>query len=309
MLIRVLALTALFTSQTFGAPQVIDLWPGNAPGQTGDAKPEADTTKPTDGTVMGKRVMRIGNVSKPSLTVMKPAKEKDTGAAIVIFPGGAYNILAWDLEGTEVAEWLNEFGVTGIVLKYRVPKKPGQEPHAVALQDAQRAVGLVRSQAKDLGIDPNRIGVLGFSAGGNLAATLCSHVNERTYQKIDAADDVSCRPDFQLLIYPAYLVKNDNVEELNPAVAVTEKHPKTFIMITEDDPVKVEGPLKYYGELKKFKIPAELHIYPTGGHGYGLRRSKYPMTTWPDRARDWLTANLFLVPGSVIINAPAPPVK
>jgi len=291
MFIRLLAMSALLISQSFAAPRVIDLWPGTAPGETTDAKPEGDTTKDTDGKVAGKRVMRIGNVSKPSLTIMKPVKEKDTGAAVVIFPGGAYNILAWDLEGTEVAEWLNELGVTGIVLKYRVPRKPGQEPHASALQDAQRAVGLVRSQAKDLGIDPNRIGVLGFSAGGNLAATLSSHVNERSYPKADAADDASCRPDFQLLIYPAYLVKNDNVEELNPAVAVTDKHPKTFIMITEDDPVKVEGPLKYYWELKKAKIPAELHIYPVGGHGYGLRRTEKVMTTWPDRARDWMNAN------------------
>lgn len=304
--ILALAVTAVLISQTFAAPKVIDLWPGAAPGETGDAKPEVDTTKDTDGKVAGKRVMRIGNVSKPSLTVMKPTKVQDTGAAVVIFPGGAYNILAWDLEGTEVAEWLNEFGVTGIVLKYRVPKKPGQEPHAVALQDAQRAVGLVRSQAKDLGIDPNRIGVLGFSAGGNLAATLSTHVKERTYPKIDAADDVSCRPDFQLLIYPAYLVKNDNVEELNPAVAVRENHPKTFIMITQDDPVKVEGPLKYYGELKKFKIPGELHIYPTGGHGYGLRRFRAePVARWPDRAKEWLSANSILGP----INAAPPPPK
>jgi acetyl esterase/lipase len=291
MLIRIFALTALLMSQTFAAPRVIDLWPAAAPGETGDAKPEADTTKPTDGMVAGKRVMRIGNVSKPALTIMKPSPEKDTGASVIIFPGGAYNILAWDLEGTEVAEWLNEIGVTGIILKYRVPKRAGLEPHAIALQDAQRAVGLVRSQAKDLGLDPNRIGVLGFSAGGNLAATLCAHTTERAYPKVDAADSTSCRPDFLLLIYPAYLVIKEENDKLNPAVAVAENHPKTFIVMTEDDGVRVEGPLKYYGELKKAKVPAEMHLYATGGHGYGLRRTKEPVTTWPDRAADWLRAN------------------
>ncbi len=295
MLTRIiaLALLCLFTSWA-ATPKVIDLWPGTAPGEKGDIGPERDTSEPGKGLVAGKPIIRTGNVSKPSITIIKPAAKKDTGASVIIFPGGAYNILAWDLEGTEVAEWLNELGVTGIVLKYRVPKRPGQESYAAALQDAQRAVGLVRSQAKDLGIDPNRIGVLGFSAGGNLAAVLASHTAERTYPTGDVADSVSCRPDFLLLIYPAYLSIKEENDKLNPAVAIKEKHPKTFIVISEDDPVRVEGPLAYYSELKKAKVPAELHIYPTGGHGYGLRRTKEMVTTWPDRAADWLKANGWL---------------
>jgi acetyl esterase/lipase len=295
MLLRTLALTALLISQSFAAPKVIDLWPGAAPGERAGAKPEQDMTKPADNMVAGKRVMRIGNVSTPTLTIMKPSAEKDTGASVIIFPGGAFNILAWDLEGTEVAEWLNELGVTGVILKYRVPKRAGQEPHAVALQDAQRAVGLVRVQAKDLGLDPNRIGVLGFSAGGNLAAALCAHTAERTYPKADTADATSCRPDFLLLIYPAYLVIKEENDQLNPAVAIAEDHPKTFIVMAEDDGIRVEGPLKYYAELKKAKVPAEMHLYATGGHGYGLRRTQHAVTTWPDRAADWLRSNGLLV--------------
>src|SRR4051812_2707863 len=188
MLTRVLALTALLLAQTaftsFAAtPKVIDLWPAAAPGDKGDLPPEKDTSEPGKGLVAGKPIIRLGNVSKPSITIMKPAPEKDTGASVIICPGGADNILAWDLEGTEVAQWFNEIGVTGIVLKYRVPKRADRENYAAPLQDAQRAVGLVRAQAKELGLDPQRIGVLGFSAGGHLAATLAAHP-DRTYTQI-----------------------------------------------------------------------------------------------------------------------------
>lgn len=293
MLTRIIALGLVVVSTSFAAPapKVIDLWPTAAPGEKGDIGPEKDTSEPGKGLVAGKPLIRLGNVSKPSITIMKPAPEKDTGASVIILPGGGYNILAWDLEGTEVAEWLNDLGVTGIVLKYRVPKRAGQEIHAVPLQDAQRAVSLVRSQAKELGLDPNRIGVLGFSAGGHLAAALAAHP-DATYPT--DKEPASCRPDFLLLIYPAYLVIKEENDKINPSVAIKEKHPKTFIVMTEDDGVRVEGPLAYYSELKKAKVPAELHIYPTGGHGYGLRRTKEVVTTWPDRAADWLRANGWL---------------
>jgi acetyl esterase/lipase len=298
MLTRVLALTALLIAPTAfiasaAAPKVIDLWPGAAPGDKGDIGAEKDTSEPGKGLVAGKPIIRLGNVSKPSITIMKPAPEKDTGAAVIICPGGAYNILAWDLEGTEVAEMFNKLGVTGIVLKYRVPKRADRENYAAPLQDAQRAVGLVRAQAKELGLDPNRIGVLGFSAGGHLAATLAAHP-DRTYPQIDSADSASCRPDFLLLIYPAYLVVKEQNDKLADSVVPSAASPKTFIVIAEDDPVRVEGPLAYYAELKKHKIPAELHIYPTGGHGYGLRRTEQMVTTWPDRAADWLRSNNLL---------------
>lgn len=295
MFTRVLALAALVVVPVLSAaPTVVDLWPDKAPGEVGDIPPEADMTKPNENMVAGKRVIRLGNISKPTITIMKPAPEKDSGAAVVIFPGGGYRILAWDLEGTEVAEWLNKNGVTGIVLKYRVPQRTGRQNYEPGLQDAQRAVGLVRANAKDWGVDPNRIGILGFSAGGHLAATLTANYETRTYPKVDAADEASCRPDFQLLIYPAYLVQKDQGDALNPTVKPTEKHPKTFIVMAEDDPVRVENPLVYYGELKKAKIPAEMHIYPSGGHGYGLRSTKEMVTTWPDRAIDWMRANGFL---------------
>src|SRR5207248_946860 len=185
--------------------KVINLWPGAAPGEKGDIGEEQDTTKPSDHMVAGKRVARIGNVSKPTISIYKPAADKDTGAAVMVCPGGAYRILALDLEGSEVCEWLNSIGITGVLLKYRVPKREGLEKHTAALQDAQRALGLVRSQAKDFGINPKRIGVLGFSAGGHLAATVSNNFDQRSYPKVDDADDISCRPDFTLLIYPAYL--------------------------------------------------------------------------------------------------------
>jgi acetyl esterase/lipase len=239
-------------------------------------------------------VIRLGNVSKPSITIFKAPPEKDTGATVLIFPGGGYNILAWDLEGTEVADWLNNNGVNAIVVKYRVPKRPGQENYVAPLQDAQRAVGLIRANAKDWGFDPDRIGILGFSAGGHLSATLAAHVNERTYPKVDAADNVNCAPNFVLLIYPAYLSLKDEGDKINPSVTVTPKNPKTFMVIAQNDPVRPENALAYYLELTKNKVPAELHIYPTGGHGYGLRESKEPVTTWPARALDWMRANHWL---------------
>jgi acetyl esterase/lipase len=235
--------------------------------------------------------MRIGNVSKPSITIFKAPSEKNTGATVVIFPGGAYRILAWDLEGTEIADWLNKNGVNAVVVKYRVPKREGLENYTAALQDAQRAVGLVRANAKEWGLDSDRIGILGFSAGGHLSAALAAHVDERTYPKIDAADDVSCAPNFMVLIYPAYLSLKEEGDKINPTVKVTPNHPKTFIVMAQNDPVRPENALTYYLELTKNKVPAELHIYPTGGHGYGLRETKEVVTTWPARAIDWMRAN------------------
>ena len=292
MLIRILTLGVLIAARAFAAePKVVNLWPGDAPGEKVDIEEEFDTTKPTDNLIAGRRLIRLGNVSKPSMTIMKPAPEKDTGAAVVIFPGGGYNILAWDLEGTEVAEWLNKNGITGIVVKYRVPKRVDRENYAAPLQDAQRAMGIVRANAKEWGLDPDRIGTLGFSAGGHLAAALATHTESRTYPKIDAADDLSCAPNFNFLIYPGYLALKDQGDVINPSVKISSTHPKTFIVMTQNDPVRPENALVYYNELTKAKVPAELHIYPTGGHGYGLRESKDVVTTWPARAIDWMKAN------------------
>jgi acetyl esterase/lipase len=269
-------------------PAATPIWPNGAPGETPLDKPEADTTKPTDNMVAGRRVARIGNVSTPTIAIYRPEKAKDNGAAVVVFPGGGYSILASDLEGSEICEWLNSIGVTGVLLKYRVPARPGRPRGAAPLEDAQRAVGIVRSRAKELGLNPARIGVLGFSAGGHLAAYLSTNFEKRTYDPIDAADAVSCRPDFTILIYPAYLTVRQEGDKISPELTITANTPPTFLVQTEDDPVRVENSLFYYAALKNAKVPAEMHIYPSGGHGYGLRRTEKTVTTWPLRAEEWL---------------------
>ena len=272
----------------------IPLWPGQAPGEKGEIGEERDMTKPSEGKVSGKSVIRLGNVSKPSITLYRPPAAKDTGAAVLVCPGGAYQILALDLEGTEVCDWLNSMGVTGVLLKYRVPKRAGLEKHTAALQDAQRALGLVRHRASEWGLNPHRLGVLGFSAGGHLAAALSHETPQRSYPEVDEADKVSCRPDFTVLIYPAYLAIKENGDNIAPEVAVTTNTPPTFIAMTEDDPVRAENALFYALALKQAKIPVELHLYPAGGHGYGLRHSSNLVTTWPDRAADWMRSRGFL---------------
>jgi acetyl esterase/lipase len=269
-------------------PPPIRIWPGTAPGEKGNFGVEQEVSKPTDGPVAGKQVYRLGNVSDPTITVYRPAADKDTGAAVLVCPGGGYYILAYDLEGSEVCEWLNSIGVTGVLLKYRVPRREGQAPYAAPLQDAQRALGIVRSHAAEWGIDPGRIGVLGFSAGGDLAAVLSANNTGRVYAGVDGADAFSCRPDFQLLIYPAYLVGENAGYKLAPEVAVTSDTPPSFLVMAQDDPIHVENVITYAMALKEAKVPFELHVYPTGGHGYGLRPAKDYVTTWPQRAADWM---------------------
>ncbi|MBI3417196.1 MAG: alpha/beta hydrolase [Verrucomicrobia bacterium] len=266
--------------------KIIPLWPADAPGEKGDIGEEKDTSKPGEGLIAGKPLIRLGNVSKPTLTIYRPPADKDTGASVVVCPGGGYYILALDLEGSEVCEWLNSIGVTGVLLKYRVPKRAGLEKHTAALQDAQRALGLVRHRAKEFGIDPQRIGVLGFSAGGHLSAALCNNYGERSYPTVDDADKVSCRPDFAVLIYPGGLTVKEQADKVAPELPITTNTPPTFMAMTQDDGVRIENALGYVLALHQAKVPLELHIYPTGGHGYGLRRTKEVVTTWPDRVAD-----------------------
>jgi len=263
------------------------LWPNGAPGAKAVSAAEADTTTSKDNLIAGKTVVRLGNVSEPTLTVYPP-KGKNTGAAVVVFPGGAYQILAMDLEGTEVCEWLSSKGVTCVLLKYRVPDSGPYPKSAAALQDAQRALGLVRSHAADWHIDEHRIGVLGFSAGGHLAATLSTHFDQRVYDSVDGADKVSCRPDFAVLVYPAYLADPERNFAPSPDIKPNEKTPPTFIVQAEDDPIYVENATTYFLALKNAKVPAELHIYAQGGHGYGLRNNGMPVTTWPQSVETWL---------------------
>ncbi len=284
----------LFAAATFApaafaaAPEPILLWPQGAPDEKGNLGKEKDLTKPGDGLVAGQPVIRLGNVSQPTITVYRPPHATDTGAAVIVCPGGAYHILAMDLEGTEVVQWLNSIGVTGVLLKYRVPARPGRPRHEAPLEDAQRALGLVRQRAAEWGVDPRRIGVMGFSAGAHLAATLSNNFEPRVYEPVDAADQTSCRPDFVMLVYPAYLTVEKEGDKLAPELNVTARTPPTFLVQAEDDGVRVENSLFYYLALKKAKVVAELHVYPAGGHGYGLRPSAQTVTTWPARAEQWL---------------------
>jgi acetyl esterase/lipase len=277
-------------------PMVVEVWPGKPPGDKGDVGDEkVQESKPGE-----RPVKRITNVSRPTLTVFKPAKDKDTGAAVVIAPGGGYNILAWDLEGEEVAEWLNSIGVTGVVLKYRVPRRPDMPRDAAppqAQMDAQRAVSLVRGKAKEWGIDPKRVGMLGFSAGGHLTAWTATNFDKRAYDPIDEIDKESCRPDFAVLIYPAYLVPRGK-DELAPDIRVSKDTPPTFFAHANDDGVSAENSARMYLALKKAKVPAELHVYASGGHGFGLRKSDKPCSTWPQRCGEWMKAQGLLKPAA-----------
>jgi len=267
---------------------VVTLWPKGAPGVNTTTGPEADTTTAEGEKIAGRSVVRLGNVSVPTITVYEPKGPRD-GAAVVVFPGGGYTILAMDLEGTEVCDWLTSRGVACFLLKYRVPETGPYPKSDEALQDAQRAVGIVRARAAEWKIDPKKVGVLGFSAGAHLAAAVSTHYATRLYPRVDAADDVSCRPDFAVVAYPGYLALGDKGMEFNPDIPVTKETPPTFLLQAEDDhTAQVENAVDYFLALKRAGVPTELHIYAEGGHGYGLRRTKLPVTAWPDLVDVWM---------------------
>jgi len=274
-------------------PTVVDLWPGKAPGEKGELPAESSQeNKPGQ-----RQVNRLQNITKPQLHIYKPAKEKDTGTAIVIAPGGGYNILAWDHEGEEVAKWLTTIGVTGIVLKYRVPRRPGdpaKEPPLTAFMDAQRAIRLTRAKASDWGINDKKIGMLGFAAGGHLTAWTATNPDLKSYEAIDDTDKLSAKPDFLVLIYPAYLVKNEKKDEFAPEIKWTKDSPPTFFAHAANDPVTPESSIRSFQELNRLEVPTELHIYTKGGHGYGIRDDGLPVNTWPARVGDWLTNQGYL---------------
>jgi acetyl esterase/lipase len=280
------------TGQAADKPLVLEVWPGKVPGETAAIEAEK-FLEPRPGE---KPVKRLTNVSRPTISVYRPARDKDTGAAVLICPGGGYNILAWDLEGEEVAAWLNSIGVTGIVLKYRVPRRPDQprdQPPPGPLQDAQRALSLVRSKAAEWNLDPNRLGILGFSAGGHLAAAASTQFDRRTYETIDEIDKQHCRPDFAVLIYPGYLVEKDR-DELAADLRVRKECPPMFFAHAGDDRVRAENSVLLYLALKRAGVPAELHVYASGGHGFGLRPGEHPCVTWPQRCADWMRTQGFL---------------
>jgi acetyl esterase/lipase len=294
---RLLVLVAglcLIPSLSFAAaPTVIELWPGKPPGETKELPPEQDIGKPDDKPVGDRRIIKLTNVSKPILTIYRPEKDRDTGAAIIICPGGGHRILAYDHEGTEVAEWLVKHGVTGIVLKYRVPARDESKRWLAAVQDAQRAVRLVRSNAGELGVDPKRIGILGFSAGGETAGLTSMLHDQRQYSAVDKADEASARPDFAILVYPGGLLEKDN-SKLREYAIPSKTTPPMFLAHAFDDPVDVRNSMLLAVELKRLRIPCELHVYATGGHGYGMRNTGHPCNDWPQRCMEWMTKQGYL---------------
>jgi len=273
------------------------VWPGTPPDAHAMPGPEKVDTNPT-ALIGGKTVTGVRNVAQPTMTVYAP-QGKNTGAAVVVFPGGGFEMLAIDLEGTDVCDWLTAKGVTCVLLKYRVPSAPYDwhcdcRPHNLnlsmpSLQDAQRALRLVRAHAVDWHIDPHKVGVLGFSAGGFLVAEVSTQFKRRTYAPIDATDKESSRPDFALAIYPGHLATDSG--KFNPHLPVSHDTPPTFVLQAEDDHVDgVDQALVYYNALKDADVPAELHIYPHGGHAFGLRTTSLPITHWPALAETWMSS-------------------
>ncbi len=279
----------------------IKIWPvGKMPDALSDTKPES--VKTMTNLVAGKPWILITDVSQPTITIYSPTI-KNSGAAVIVFPGGGFHGLAIDLEGTEICEWLAAHGITGILLKYRVPNsgphgngRHGHDrPYApAALEDAQRAIGLVRLNAAKWHINPNKIGVIGFSAGGYMVADISTHFKKRAYSPIDAADNESCRPDFAIALYPGHM-KIDEFDKtkkefaLNPDIQFIKESPPTFLLQAENDPVDtVDYSLLYYIGLKNVGVPVEMHLYAEGGHAFGIRHTKFPISEWPELVEKWL---------------------
>jgi enterochelin esterase-like enzyme/acetyl esterase/lipase len=284
--------------------KVIDLWNGPVPG----SKPNSTYLQTVDS---ADNWTKMRFVTDPNLDMYPAPTEKATGTAVIICPGGAYWGLAIDHEGAQIAKWLNKLGVTAFVLKYRLPDNSIMENKTIGpMQDGQRAIRLVRSYAKEWGIDPEKIGIMGFSAGGHLASTLSTHFNEKVYEP---SDSTSARPDFSLLIYPVISMDSDFthwgsrvnllggtpspelVKHFSNELQVSSETPPAFMVHSLDDnAVPVQNSIGYALSMHKLNIPCELHLYQSGGHGYGLGRSANTESTWPDACRKWLEARGYL---------------
>ena len=255
--------------------EIIYLWSGKVPGELKEKQPPVIDTSKND------KILRYDEVTNPAIEVFLPDKAINNRSAVIVCPGGGYKILAYDLEGTEIASWLNKLGFTAFVLQYRIPdKKEG------ALQDVQRAMRIVRNNPQKWNIDPEKIGVMGFSAGGSLSARASTLFNKKTYPPVDKSDSLSCRPSFTMLIYPAYLDQGPGFT-LTPELEISKEVPPIFIFQTADDPYG-NSALVMAGALRNAKLPVELHFLSTGGHGYGLRPGKIAAETWPLLAEKWM---------------------
>jgi acetyl esterase/lipase len=281
-------------------PRVVKIWPDKIPGSIENTLVKETTI------YVDNNSPRISRVTEPTLTVYSAPKEIATGTAVIICPGGGYGRLAIDHEGYQVAAWLNKIGITAILLKYRLPNDTTMQDKSIGpLQDAQEAIRIARRNAKEWDINPEKIGIMGFSAGGHLAATASTHFNEKVYEP---KDTISARPDFSILIYPVItfldnthkgtrdnlLGKNPSQEMLNRfsnELQVTKDTPPAFLVHAANDPaVPVQNSIDYLLALKKNNVPVELHIYEKGGHGFGLGKTKGTESTWPEACKNWLKA-------------------
>ena len=283
-------------------PRIMQVWPDKAPDEPGTIGPERSRMSPSldrKQVEVTESTRLLTGVTKPTLTIYQPAEGQDTKTALLICPGGGYWDLYWQLEGEEVASWVNSLGATGIILKYRVPRRPDEpkdQPARRPLQDAQRAVSLLRYQAKELGIAPARIGIIGFSAGGHLAIATATGFEKRTYKPTDDIDHTSCRPDFAILVYPGYLKAKDK-DELAPGLQIPATTPPVFLVHGGADLISPpEHSVLMYLALRRAGVPAELHIYAGTAHDFGVRRSDRPCSAWTDSCATWLRAQGFLTP-------------
>ena len=286
----IIGLIVFFGQTTKAQETEFEIWPNGLPVDAKSLPPEAIAKAQQRNSAE-----RIFHVPTPTLSVYRPEPSNANGCAVIVCPGGGYNMLAWAKEGVEVARWFNSIGVTAFVLKYRVPRRDPDRIHWEPMQDIQRAIRLVRGDAKAWGIDPDRLGVLGFSAGGHLTVMAGVQYEVPAYAKVDDNDDLSCRPDFICPIYAAYLADGyrDDVVELGPLVTITKETPPTFMAVTWDDKMRGAQAALMLAELKKNGVLGELHVYSKGGHGYGMRNTGHPVSDWKEDLANWLQSTGF----------------
>jgi acetyl esterase/lipase len=278
------ALTAMQVAALRADPLAapVRLWPGTAPGERGAIAAEEAKTNAAG------KVTSLTNVSEPTLTIY-PAAGKSTGVGIVVAPGGGYRNLAWDHEGDQLGRWFSEHGIAAFVLKYRVPRREHDPDDKLPLMDAQRAMGLVRAHAKEWGVQPQKLGFLGFSAGGHLTAHLSNNFDRRAYDPVDAADQQSCKPDFAVLIYPGGLIRRESTSgELRAGVQPGSQTPPSFVVVASDDKGSFESSVRYFAAAREAGVKSELHVYTAGGHGFGIRPQAGKASSWTERCLEWL---------------------